>query len=315
MKIAINRRPKRDQAFGGGMHFVNAFHDVAEAHGHTIIHELCSDLDAILLVDPRPGDTGISALDVQQFRNDHPGVRVVHRINECDAKRDGIGEMDAALRFTSSLSDASVFVSNWMRDYHLASGWRCSERHVIVNGVDSSVFHPRFTSDGRLPAPRIGNDKTNIVTAHWSDNPMKGEATHEWLDRFVAANCDSFTYTFIGRTNARLPNSMQFAPMPPAQLGRFLRRFDVCVNASRFDPGPNSTIEAIASGLPTYVHIDGGGSLEFAGSDHAFSSHAELEALLLAGLPTCDYPQNSRVFDDWSTCIDRYLEVVTDGTG
>lgn len=304
MLICLNRKPIRDTAVGGGMHFINAFCDVARIRGHGVVHQLSRDVDAVVVVDPRPTDDGMpSALDVKMWKKTHPDKRVLHRVNECDAKRGGVGTMDEYLRFTSEFSDTSVFVSDWMALYHLARGWRCPDTRVIINGIDRSVFKPC------QPHERLShkNGKTNIVTHHWSNNENKGEKLYEQLDAFVAENNDVFTYTFIGRTNARLSNTRRISPLPPFQLGVELAQYDVCINASMHDPGPNSTLESIACGLPTYVHVLGGGSVDFAGTDHVFSNHLDVARILQTGWHV---PNTAIKLTDWETCIDGYLEAL-----
>lgn len=305
MLICVNRQPIRDRAMGGGMHFINAFCDVARIRGHAVTHHLSDAVDAVIVVDPRPTDDGMpSALDIKLWKRTHPGKRVLHRVNECDAKRGGIGTMDEYLRFTSKFSDVTVFVSDWMALHHFDRGWYCPDTRVIVNGVDSTVFRPCPPSE-RLSAR---NGKINVVTAHWSDNVNKGQAIYEKLDAFVHENNDRFTYTFIGRTKAQLPHSQRIAPLIPFQLGLELARYDVCINASMHDPGPNSTLESIACGLPTYVHVLGGGSVDFAGTDHVFSNHLDVEKLLSTGWFV---PNTAIKLTDWETCIDGYLEALS----
>ena len=53
MKILINRRPV-DGPWGGGNLLVKAFCSQMIKKGHTIIHKLEDDIDAIMLQDPRP---------------------------------------------------------------------------------------------------------------------------------------------------------------------------------------------------------------------------------------------------------------------
>lgn len=304
MLICVNRQPVRDRPWGGGAHFVNAFCDVARIRGHGVVHRLTDAVDAVVVVDPRPtGDGMPSALDVKHWKETDPRRRVLHRVNECDAKRGGIGTMDEYLRFTSKFSDVTVFVSDWMALYHLERGWKCPDTRVIVNGVDRTVFRPCQPHE-KLAAK---NGKTNVVTAHWSDSEYKGQAIYEKLDEFVFQNNDRFTYTFIGRTKARLPHSQRLAPLPPSLLGEELARHDVCINASMHDPGPNSTLEAIACGLPTYVHVLGGGSVDFAGLDHVFGNHLDIERLLTGG----KFTENTALkMGGWESCIDAYLEVL-----
>lgn len=139
--------------------------------------------------------------------------------------------------------------------------------------------------------------------SHWSDNALKGQDFAEWIDAFVAKRSEEFTFTYIGRTRASLKNSTVIGPLCATDLGAELAKYDVCINASRFDPGPNSVIEPIACGLPTYVHVDGGGGVEFAGKDHTFSSFDELETLLLSK----QFKKNVNRFEPWEKTIESVV--------
>ena len=59
-----------------------------------------------------------------------------------------------------------------------------------------------------------------------------------------------------------------------------LSKHDIYISGSRFDPGPNHILESIAVGLPTYVHKEGGGALEFAGANMSFSNFHEVENII-----------------------------------
>lgn len=305
-KILINRRPLRNQAWGGGNHFVIAAYDILPLFGYEPILRLEDNPDIVLMVDPRVDEMGIGVNEIASSRamlqkGKHPII--VHRVNECDARK-GTTDIDEMLLACHGLVDEQVFVSKWLRQ-HLHEKWALHNgiKHgkslcpVIYNGVDRNIFHPN-NKNSEL------NHKTNIVMAHWSDNAMKGQDYAEFIDDFVGRNSD-FTFTFIGRTKAIFKNSRHLGPLHGKELGDELGRYDVCINGSRFDPGPNSVIEPIACGLPTYVHADGGGGVEFAGADHTFSSTCELESLL-----SHDYVINNAVtFKSWMEVIREYASL------
>lgn len=133
---------------------------------------------------------------------------------------------------------------------------------------------------------------------------MKGQDYVDWLDDFVGKNTD-FTYTFIGRTQSKLKNSKHIPPLNENLLAQELGKYDVCINASRFDPGPNSVIESISCKVPTYVHSNGGGAVEFAGKDHVFSTYDELEQILLKK----QFNMNDTKFTSWLECSNQFVEL------
>jgi glycosyltransferase involved in cell wall biosynthesis len=224
-----------------------------------------------------------------------PDSKIVIRVNECDARKGTKGVDDAWIN-ASRFVDGAIFVSDWLRDYFLERGWHCKNNVVIYNGVNKEIFKP---------SEKLNDGKIHIVSAHWSDNPLKGQDVTEWLDDFVGKHPE-YAFTFVGRTKAKLTNGSVVGPLSGKKLGEELAKHHVCVNGSRFDPGPNSVIEPIACGLPTYVHKDGGGGVEFAGKSHVFNDVFSLEKLLL----TNQFQQNLTSFDDWEIVVKRYVDFV-----
>lgn len=261
-------------------------------------------------------DTNVALVMGLLRENAHPGLtdilhlkskwnlkfKIVLRVNDCDARK-GTWDVDKQWIGASQFVDGTIFVSEWMRDYYLSKGWACKNNVVIVNGVDHAIFKPFHG--------KITGEKTKIVTHHWSDNPMKGEDYYVKLDEFVGKNSDRYEYTFIGRTKAKLNYTMVVPPLWGRELGAALSMNHICVNASRFDPGPNSVIESIACGLPTYVHVDGGGGFEFAGPEHSFSSWEELEYMLESGVRK---PNNfqPRTWEEFSSDVLDFVKRVHD---
>lgn len=304
MKVFINREVINGP-YGGGNAFIKAFMEIAPKLDVTVGTRLNQKYDAVLLMDPRPDETtGIGIDDVIRYKLFQPKVKIFQRVNECDARKQTTG-IDAMLANAGQHNDFTFFVSDWMRDYHQKRNWPCANTEVIYNGVDRSVFFP--TSRGLLVTDA---HVTRIVTHHWSDNPYKGEDVHKWLDQFVAANSE-FHYTYIGRTGAPLPNSEVVAPLFGAPLGEKLRQNDIYVTATVCDPGPNHVIEAIASGLPTYAHVRGGGAVEFVGQDHTFETVEQLTEILKK--PT--HEPNKWQPPIWEECISAFVKRMKEVVG
>ena len=287
MKILLNRKPV-EGPWGGGNHFLVGMIEECEKRGHTVTHQLEADIDVIYLHDPRPDELGISINEAIQYKRHFNSTLVVHRVNECDARK-GTDGVDDLLRQTSQYTDFTIFVSNWMKSYHESLGWLSPSRGVFYNGVNTENFYPR---------EKIDNQKVNIVTHHWSNNYLKGFDVYDWLDKWVEKNTD-FTFTYIGRENGSFKNTKVVEPLFGKSLGDELGKYDVYVSASRYDPGPNHVLESLASGIPTYVHVDGGGSVEFAGLDHSYKTLEDLEKILLSKR----FEQNSMMPKDWKQCM------------
>ena len=95
-------------------------------------------------------------------------------------------------------------------------------------------------------------------------------------------------------------------PLSGLDLGKELSRYDVYVSGSRFDPGPNHILESLACEIPTIVHVDGGGAVEFAGCNFSFQNSEELIRLLASP------PDISNVVmpSSWEESVGRYLALI-----
>lgn len=298
MKIFINRKPV-DGPWGGGNLLVKALFEHAPKFGHQVTTDLSEkDIDIIFLFDPRQGNsdwrTRIILLEAKK-RN----IPIIHRVNECDARK-GTSDIDKMLNACSHHTTATVFVSNWMQAYH-QQYWNCDKQYVVYNGVNQEHFKFRFLL--RNPMETV-----NIVAHHWSDNYLKGFDIYDALDEWVGANSDKFTFTYIGRHRGTFKNTKCVDPLFGKELGFELSKHDVYVSASRFDPGPNHILEALSCDLPTYVHTDGGGAVEFAGNDQTYSSFTELTSILKAG--KFGHNDMSAGLHPWEDCIKQYIKIM-----
>ena len=134
---------------------------------------------------------------------------------------------------------------------------------IVTNACDPAIFHPHTGDDPADPEPWRHRDdpRVRIVATSWSDNPGKGAAVFEWLDRH--ADHDRYAFTFIGRVAAELPRWTIIDAQPSEPLADLLRGQDIYLAASRDDPCSNALIEALSCGLPS-LYFDSGGHRELA---------------------------------------------------
>jgi glycosyltransferase involved in cell wall biosynthesis len=260
-RVAINLRPTR-HPWGGGNQWVQQIARHLRARGWAVHFRLDAPVDLIVLVDPRVGGPITFGVDeIEAFKRRHPRVRCLHRVNECDARK-ATDFMDKTLAEASKVVDFTVFVSDWLRQYHAARWFDVARPHaVIVNGADPRVFHPigaeRYTGDGAF----------RLVTHHWSDNWMKGFDVYGQVDELIARGKLPETELWvIGRwpKNVRWQAARTHPPVRPPQLGALLRKCHAYLTASRWEPGPMHPIEGAQCGLPVVYHEDGGGVVEVA---------------------------------------------------
>ena len=138
MKILLNRKPV-DGPWGGGNIFLKAFIKESILRKHEVIHEMQPGIDLLFMQDPRYDELGISANEIINYKLQFKNVKVVHRINECDGRK-GTVDMDQLLKSCSEYSDLTLFVSNWMKNYHLDKSWMCKNNEVFINGGFERIF-------------------------------------------------------------------------------------------------------------------------------------------------------------------------------
>ncbi len=298
MKVYVNRLPMRS-AWGGGAKFINAVYDMLEKHDMEVIEATNNNVapDIALCVGIENDFNGISTEQAIMYRMVMEGkrkVKVIARINENDARKGTTG-VDEKLLEISNHVDGTIFVSDWLQDYFMTKGWGCKENIVIKNGVDLDIFKP---------AEKLNNGKVNIVAHHWSDNYMKGFDIYEKIDEWVGSHPD-YSFTYIGRDRNTFKNTKVIKPLGGKRLGTELGKYDVYVSASRFDPGPNHILEALACGLPTLVHKDGGGCVEFASPGAVYNDWDELKHILECKNYGNFVKQFSAPVDGWERCVEQ----------
>jgi glycosyltransferase involved in cell wall biosynthesis len=258
--VAVSMAPTRSP-WGGASPFVLQFEAIMQRRGWRVQYSLQPTPDVVLVIDPRMDHPkkkfGLEELRV--FRKAHPQVPILHRINECD-QRKGTNDIDELLRQTSEISDYTVFIAEWLRDYFASKWFDISRPHsCIYNGADPAFYHPFGT---KLPTP---GEPLRIVTHHWSDNPLKGFDVYEKLDSQIA---DGKLPGFFLRVIGRWPKSIAwksaelFGPLTGRPLADKLRECHIYLTASRWEPCGMHHVEGAQCGLPLVYHEDGGGIVE-----------------------------------------------------
>lgn len=258
--MAINLAPRRS-SYGGGNQFVRLLSRYLTFHGFDICFRLDKKVDCILIIDGRDNMTTFSMNDVLAFKQYHPSVICIHRINECDQRKQS-SFMDDLIAKVNSIANYTVFISHWLRDYHASRWFDVAKPHAVIhNGADPGVFHP-IQNDSSLVSERF-----RLVTHHWLDNPMKGFPVYEEIDRLIAkGKWSDLELWIIGRWPAGIQwkTARLFSPVNGSQLAELLRQCDAYVTASLWEPGGMHFIEGAQCGLPILYHMDGGGIVEVA---------------------------------------------------
>lgn len=303
-KVYINRMPIFSP-WGGGALFVNAAYEHLTGFGHQVIEatDLKTMPDVILLAGLTNDGQGVSAEQAVMYKmfmsSQGHDIKLVLRVNENDARK-GTKNVDNELIELSKHVDGTVWVSSWLQEYFSEKGWYCTNNITIKNGVNKDIFKP---------GEKLANGKINLVTHHWSNNELKGFDIYEEIDRWLETPVgQGFTFTYIGRDRNTFKNTKVITPLVGKKLGEELGKYDVYVSASRFDPGPNHILESLSCELPTFVHDDGGGCVEFTNNTGVYDSFDKLKHCLVNRI----FPdvKNVQQIDDWKTCIASYSKFI-----
>jgi glycosyltransferase involved in cell wall biosynthesis len=260
LRIAFNVKPVAGP-WGGGNQFVAQLSAWLRARGHTVSFRLWPWIERILLIAPRPFQHVTFDVDaIRRFKERHPSVTCVHRINQTSLGR-GAANVDDLFRAANDVADETIFISAWVRDYFAARWFDPGRPHTVIhNGADPSLFYP-------APDAWSSGAPLRIVTHHWSDNRNKGFATYQEIDRLIAAGeLPGYELTVVGRWPGGVTwrAAKTIAPLPPRALGDELRRHHLYLTAAVAEAGGMHHIEGAQCGLPLVYHEDGGGVVELA---------------------------------------------------
>ena len=258
--VAFNMRPVRGP-WGGSSVFVSQWVRLLKGRGYRVGYDLSGRVDVVVVVDPRDDlqSKAFGMDEIRGYRERHPQTRVLHRVNECD-QRKATGFMDALLAKANAVADYTVFISEWVRDYHAARWFDVKKPHsCIYNGADPRVFHPVGAAVHRNEQP------FRLVTHHWSDNPLKGFDVYERVDRLIAdGQLPGVEFWVIGRwpKNLQWKAARTFPATSGTALASLLRQCHAYLTASRWEPCGMHHVEGAQCGLPLIYHEDGGGIVE-----------------------------------------------------
>lgn len=258
MKIAIGMKIK-DGPFGGGNQFGKTLSAYLTSKGHQVFFDLKqSDLDIILLTDPRPylQSVAFGPTEVMRYTNKvNPKSLLIQRINECD-ERKGTKTLNKQLALTNSIVDHTIYIASWLEDLFKKQGLTFTKNFSIIkNGADPSIF---IFEEKRL-AP---GKKIKLVTHHWAANWMKGWDIYSLLDQLLGTEeyGSKFEFHFIGNApkDIKLQHTICHPPCCDHELAALLKTCDIYLTASINEPAGMHHIEGALCGLPILYRNSGG---------------------------------------------------------
>lgn len=175
--------------------------------------------------------------------------KVVYRLD--GARKIYADQVDAMYRVQQAclkIADHIIFQSQFSVDSFKKADVSPERYTIVYNGVDPSLFSmPQET--------RPRHEPLRIITASWSQNPMKG---HETIAAF--SELPGVVVTFIGNWPREIPqkNVQARPPMQQEELGREFQQHDLFLFPAKNEACPNIVIEALSCGLPVLYEHSGG---------------------------------------------------------
>jgi glycosyltransferase involved in cell wall biosynthesis len=156
------------------------------------------------------------------------------------------------------ISDKTIFISQWLKNYFMMKGMNTRNGIVIDNACDRSLFKP----DYHIRKP---NDPLKIVTHHFSPNMAKGYDYYEKLSEFCNAYPDVARFRFIGNApDGYLRKTQIFTPQNYIDMPKYIQDQDVYISATQFESGGYHMVEGMACGLVPMIRFGAGGPLNYA---------------------------------------------------
>ncbi|XCN73762.1 MAG: glycosyltransferase family 4 protein [Candidatus Electrothrix aestuarii] len=235
--------------YGGGNQFFLALKKAFEDRGLLVVNNVLSPLVDVHLCNS-------AWFDVERFERlsrKFP-IKMIHRIDGPVGlyRGDGMEEDEKIHRLNKQFAAATVYQSRYCLEKSRELGLEAVRPVIISNSVNEDIFHKQ----GRITY--TVSRKIRLISAAWSDNPLKGGPLFKWLDEHLDWN--RFEYTFVGRVQQTFKNIRHIPPQNSENLASILRDHDVFISASRHEPCSNALLEALSCGLPALYRNEGGNS-------------------------------------------------------
>tara|TARA_B100001109_G_scaffold78556_1_gene64336 strand:- start:17543 stop:18631 length:1089 start_codon:yes stop_codon:yes gene_type:complete len=262
LKISIGSK-LIDGPWGGGNLFVSNLVKYLEEKDVELFSDLSDNqLDIILLTEPRfnsPTST-ISTNEAKYYKKYiNPGVKIIHRINECD-ERKNTNTVNQKILKANKIADHTVFVSSWLMKIYVDLGKSKQNSSVIYSGSNTSIFNSENNNEWN------GKEKIKLVTHHWGNDWNKGFSIYKFIDDKLSQPDfdEKYEFTYIGN----LPKDFSFknvnfiTPLSGRNLADKLKENHIYLTASINEPSGNHHIEGALCGLPV-LYLESGGTPEY----------------------------------------------------
>ena len=257
MKISIGSNIVKGP-WGGGNQFAINLSDYLRGKGWLVTDSLDdNDIDIIVMTEPRKSliSCKYNQKDISKYLIKNPDTIVVHRINECD-ERKNTKNVNLYLKRANKVADHTVFISAFLEGLFIRGGIFDTKNYsVIRNGADSNIFN----LDNRIKWNKA--EPVKMVTHHWGGNYYKGFDVYEIIDSMIGKEIDDFKidFTYIGNLPEGFifKNSTVLEPIKGKDLAGKIKDHHVYITASINEPGGMHHIEGAMCGLPLLFRNSG----------------------------------------------------------
>lgn len=275
VKIFFSLNPP-NCSHGGGANFVKNLTEVLQNKNYNITYKLEADIDIIFIIDPRKDAScrkNYSIHEFLEYKKKNPKVKLIHRVNECDIKREKSINIEPLLVKTMKNADHVVFISEWLKDYFINKYNLKIKSSVILNGCNQSHFFPSKN-------PKFKDNKIKIVTHHFSNNYLKGFHIYNELDK-ILPKLENIEFTFVGNYNSKYkPKHIKLLPcVNGLKLGDIIRMNDIYLTASQNEPCGMHQLEGMSCGLPL-LYCKGSGGIKETCSANTGEEFSNIEEML-----------------------------------
>jgi len=258
MKLSIGSNIVKGP-WGGGNRFVISLSQYLENKGWVVVDNLNDkDIDIIVMTEPRRNlvSCKYNQLEISRYLINKPDTIVVHRINECD-ERKNTKRVNQYLKRANAVADYTVFISLFLKKLFISSGILNIKNYTVIrNGAEKKIFNMNNRSKWR------NRGKIKLVTHHWGGNYYKGFDIYEFIDSIIGKRFNDFVieFTYIGNIpkGFMFKNSRVIPPLEGKELAREIKKNNIYLTASINEPAGMHHIEGAMCGLPLLYRNSGG---------------------------------------------------------
>jgi hypothetical protein len=202
--------------------------------------------------------------DLVKFKIKNPQIPIILRVNDTDIAR-GSNYIDLNTLSVSKISDITIFISNWVKNYYLKKKIKYNKSYVIENFANYKNFNSK--------KKKYWNKKQTfkIATHHWSSNYQKGFYKYRALDQILfEKKINNIKFFIIGNVpkNINWKVAKIIKPLPEKEVSKKLKNYHAYITGAKNEAGAFHVIEALQSGLPVIYFNKSGNIKELVGKDY-----------------------------------------------